>query len=359
MSHRPFPTSIAACVLATFTVLTAISFLPAATHGDARTAREAAIARAQVWMPIDTASADIRGGPLDAGAIPFRATVECEYIDKTLTGHSPKFGCRLPSGDEVKVKYGGTNGEVYGEVAATRLLWALGFGADRMYPARVICRKCPKVFGGTMRENGDSIFEPASIERRMPGSDFPGNTDWSWTALEQVSEEAGGAQRAHRDALKLVAVFIQHTDTKPEQQRLVCLDGVVDGTCERPFMMLQDVGLTFGRSNAFNINATGGMNLEAWSAAPVWKGSTGCIGNLPKSITGTLDDPQISEAGRQFLADLLLQLSDSQITDLFETARVTLRLRSPANVLSGFATVQEWTDAFKRKRDAIVNRRCA
>ena len=38
-----------------------------------------------------------------------------------------------------------------------------------------------------------------------------------------VDPEFGGAPRAHRDAMKLLAVFLQHTDTKPEQQRIVCL----------------------------------------------------------------------------------------------------------------------------------------
>jgi hypothetical protein len=154
-------------------------------------------------------------------------------------------------------------------------------------------------------------------------------------------------------------VFLQHTDNKPDQQRLVCRDGVVDGECQRPFMMLQDLGLTFGRSHPLNLNTAAGMNLEAWSAVPVWQGSSGCVGNLPKSVTGTLGNPEISEDGRRFLANLLQQLSDRQIRDVFETARVTLRLRSPGNVKSGFGTVDEWTQVFKRKRDEIVNRRCA
>jgi hypothetical protein len=42
-----------------------------------------------------------------------------------------------------------------------------------------------------------------------------------------------------------------------------------------------------------------------------------------------------------------------------EVQRVTLRLRDPGKAKSGFATVEEWTDAFKRKRQEIVERRCA
>jgi hypothetical protein len=83
------------------------------------------------------------------------------------------------------------------------------------------------------------------------------------------------------------------------------------------------------------------------------------VGTLPSSFTGTLEDPLISEAGRRFLANLLIQLSDAQIRDLFTAARIHLRLRSPGQVDSGFATVDDWTAAFKQKRNQIVQRRCA
>ena len=52
--------------------------------------------------------------------------------------------------------------------------------------------------------------------------------------------------------------------------------------------------------------------------ASLEEGTTGCVGNLPKSFTGTLKDPVISEEGRAFLANLLRQLSDAQIRALFE-----------------------------------------
>ena len=83
--------------------------------------------------------------------------------------------------DEVKVKFGGANGEVYGEVLATRLLWALGFGADRMYPVNVVCRGCPDEFGGTRLPNGDSRFNPAVIERKMAGSEWPREDSSGWS----------------------------------------------------------------------------------------------------------------------------------------------------------------------------------
>jgi hypothetical protein len=288
--------------------------------------------------------------------------VTCDYLPEQLAGASPKFAC-VSGDDELKVKFGGTNAEVFGEVAAARLFWALGFGADRMYPVRVICRGCPPELGGIARQNGDMIFDPASIERKMSGREFEPDSSWSWTELDAVDEQRGGAPLAHRDALKLLAVFLQHTDTKPQQQRLMCLEASAPAegpttACTRPFMMVSDLGLTFGRANLLNTNGKG-MNYVQWAATPVWKDDGTCVANLPKSLTGTLKDPVISEAGRAFLANLLMQLSDGQIRALFEVARVSLRLRDPGNPRSGFSMVDEWTGEFKRKREEIVERRCA
>src|SRR5687767_6125312 len=90
--------------------------------------RESVMARSKVWMPTDIASLDLKAGPAEPGSFALGATVTCTYLDKKLAGMSPKFACQTADGDELKVKYGGANGEVYGEVMASRLLWALGFG---------------------------------------------------------------------------------------------------------------------------------------------------------------------------------------------------------------------------------------
>jgi hypothetical protein len=65
----------------------------------------------------------------------------------------------------------------------------------------------------------------------------------------------------------------------------------------------------------------GSVNFDKWSTRGVWKDRVHCIGNLSASQTGTLDEPMISEGGRQFLADLLVRLTDRQLRDLFTVAR--------------------------------------
>ena len=320
--------------------------------------------KAQVWTPTDVSTMDMSLGPQGADAFAPNAMVTCDYVETRFSGASRKFACRIDSKDEVKVRYGADNGEVQGAVLASRLLWALGFGADRVYPVRVTCRGC-SLDPWTSRERspGVHVFEPAAIERKPAGHEMSAGkqTGWTWPELALVDEAQGGAPMAHRDALTLLAVFMQHSDNKAEQQRLLCLPGgmTADGTCSQSFMALHDVGLTFGHANFSNRADTASVNFVEWANTPVWRNARTCVGHMSKSSSGTLGDPTIHEAGRAFLADLLVQLTDDQLRKLFEVARVDRRSRDPHNdrALPG-ATVDEWVSAFKHKRDEIVTNRC-
>jgi hypothetical protein len=316
------------------------------------------IARARVWTPVRTEALDLWSGPPGPQAFSPAALVVCDYVEKDMSGSTPKFSCRLPTGDVVKVKFGQDNGEVYAEVAATRLLWALGFGADRMYPVKVLCHGCPEDGVGAPVEATIRRYDIAVIERKLPGYeiDGPGGEGWAWPELDTVDPERGGASRAHRDALKLLAAFIQHTDSKREQQRLLCLDPRKTARCRHPFMMINDLGKTFGRANAFNRDGVSSVNLKAWSDMSVWADTPGCRANIPKSLTGTLDNPSISEAGRAFLAARLSRLTDAQVRDMFAVARFPARDRAAGDAAGH--EVAEWVAAFKAKVRAVRERSC-
>jgi hypothetical protein len=338
--------------------------------------RRRLLERAKVWQQIDTASLDLLAGSPQPPALRVEADAACTFVfpDKPLSGNTPKFDCALSPGDVVKVKYGPENGEVYAEVAATRLFWALGFQTDAMYPARVTCAACPPdPFAASKRDwkrgrpsnVATGVFDPAAIEREIPGEaiEVPGFEGWAWPELDIVSEAAGGASRAQIDALKLLAVFVQHSDSKPEQQKLFCQGEVAkdaDGneTCTSPWLFVKDLGTSFGKATRRNISK---MRLTDWSEPPVWKNGEPCVGNLPRSFTGTLDNPRISEAGRGFLADRLMLLSDRQIGDLFRASRVELR----EEVMTGEdgrrrpVRVDDWVRVFKAKRDEVVRARCS
>ena len=327
--------------------------------------RTALLQRAHVWQPIDTRSLNLAAGPPLPAAQRIREEFTCQFVfpDKPLTGSTPKFQCAERPNDVVKVKYGEENGEVYAEIAASRLFWALGFKADRMYPARVSCEGCPSDPFAASKADwsigrpglvGQYVFDPAAVERPLPGSaiEVPGFEGWAWPELDTVTPRAGGASRAHVDALKLLAVFVQHSDSKPEQQDLLCAPGGVprdragNETCTSPWLVVKDLGSTFGKATALNNSK---MDLNDWSGVPIWRDDEPCVGDLSRSLTGSLENPRISEAGRQFLASRLLLLSDRQIGDLFRAAMAERR----------GGTVDDWVRVFKRKRDEIVQAHCA
>jgi hypothetical protein len=136
------------------------------------TARYDAIARAQVWTRTNIPLMNVRVGPGDPGAFAPGATVSCSYVEKELEGKSPKFLCRIGASDQVLVKYGRTNGEVFGEVLATRLFWTLGFAADRMNPVQVVCKGCPDHVDAGERYGQSTRIEYAAIERRVPSPEL-------------------------------------------------------------------------------------------------------------------------------------------------------------------------------------------
>lgn len=326
--------------------------------------------RAHLWRPQTTGALDLLQGPPGPGSFRFDETVTCSYDEKEtagLDGATPKFACRIGASDVVKVKYGRDNGEVYAEVAGTRLLWALGFGADRIYPVRVVCRGCPAdPWQERAAEPGaERTFDLAVIERKAPGEPIEvkgAEPGWAWYELGALDPTQGGAPAAHADALRLLAAFMQHGDNKDEQQRFVCLpDGLVtrpDGSesCTAPFLMVSDVGATFARADLMNRNK---MDYQGWASVPVWRDRERCEAQLKRSWTGTLGHPVIGEGGRAMLASLLGALSDEQIRDLFRASRVERRGETiEAGESARPVTLDDWVAVFHRKRSEIAEKRC-
>jgi hypothetical protein len=238
--------------------------------------RRDAIRRARVWSPTDIPKVDFKVGPPAEGAFASNEWVTCDYKEKkSQSGHSPKFSCETSPDHEVKVKYGPRNAEVFGEVLSTRLFWALGFPADRMYPVRVRCKGCPTdPKAGAESVKGVAVFDPAAIERKLPGRAMETRTDsgWNWSELEDIGPDAPPDARAQRDALTLLAAFVQHTDSKAANQRLLCPEGQEVGKtgCKSPVLMVSDLGLTFGHADMLNKNKNS-VSLASWTEVPVWK----------------------------------------------------------------------------------------
>jgi hypothetical protein len=168
-------------------------------------ARLAFIRKAQIRAPTQVSEMDLRAGPR-AGAFQPNAAVTCDYVEKqTLPGTTQKFDCAIGEGDIAKVRYGATNGKVQGAVVATRLLWALGFGADRLYPVRATCRGCSSdPWTKRERVSGEQVFDPAAIERKPKGHEMKSENNGltsHWTSSEGKRNPAGATPTTQVDPL--------------------------------------------------------------------------------------------------------------------------------------------------------------
>jgi hypothetical protein len=302
--------------------------------GRAARSRNSALAAARVWRSpeVPVASARLGENPAGAGSFVHSDLVSCRFVPETVDGLTSKFNCELPDGEIVKVKYGPGNAELHAEAAATRLLSALGFGADRMYVvSRVRCAGCPPMpfqalqcfartglkwpcFAGGLDYTRSSEFEPAVIERRMEGRKIESVPDegWAWYELDRIDPARGGASDAEVDAFRLVAVILAHWDNKAENQRLICPPGadLTNGSCSSPIAIIQDLGATFGPQK---------LELINWRQTPVWQDPRTCLVSMRQLPYGgaTYPDTQISEEGRRLLLELLEQLSFKQLRELF------------------------------------------
>ncbi len=331
----------------------------------AKAARDAALAHGRVWQPPATPIGRVDLGKNPDGPGAFRETddVACEFVLESVGGSTPKFRCRLPGGETVKVKYGETNMEIAAEVAATRLLSALGFATDRMYLVNSVrCFGCPPFpfealqcvaktgAEGTCTQGADRTravqFPKAAIERPLAGRKIESTNDegWAWFELDHVDPADGGASRAEVDALRLMAVFLAHWDNKAENQRLVCLsDADSPAGCRAPRLVVQDLGATFGPLK---------IDLLNWRSTHVWADRAACRVSM-KTLPfggGTFGEHRVSEEGRLLALTLLRQLSSDQLRGLFIGSGVT----AFNHVLAAARDPDAWTAAFADKVTEIA-----
>ena len=108
--------------------------VPETTAATPTSPRLDALTRARVWAAprVPPGQVDFTANTPGPGTFDPATDVDCEFVVKKIGGTSPKFYCKLSDGDVVKVKYGETNAEVPADVAASRLMSALGFFVDRM-----------------------------------------------------------------------------------------------------------------------------------------------------------------------------------------------------------------------------------
>jgi len=361
-----------------------------------------------MWKdPGDLSSDEILAGP--SGVFPYSAAealggVGCTFVQpgKELGGKSAKFLCGTSEGRTLRLKYWDPereagNREVFAIVAATRLMWALGFEVLHALPMNVRCNGCPRnpETGEGVRSTRNYVAEisvyPPSGPRILSRDDR--DQGWSWRELDDAIRALPPGpertrQRTHFDALTLLGVFMQHGDRKPEQQALYC-DAPVDmaagaretskapdlaaillerpdaSACPKAAAVIVDVGATFGGAGRTSSNATAKMDLDAWRSKTVFRQEDGgtCRARLTVSLAAGRDgegDPEISEDGRRFLLEQLSRLTPAHVRAIFTAARVDQLHRPGAAPSSsaGLTAIDEWVAAFEDKVRQIETRQC-
>jgi hypothetical protein len=284
-------------------------------------------------------------------------------------GTTPKFHCSVPgvvdgNGELIRYKVkphfkGQTrdkrNGEVYGEFLSSRFSKALGFFADDEWVADVNCPDCEKSLTKSFQGTPFNPFQPAAGIELALGHGIDVNCDHKDSgalagSLQKLLQSGG--RRAEIDAFKLWLGFIDHGDTKTDNQKFACLKSKknADNTriCEpgEAVFYVSDMGSTFGYSSASEKKAT----LAMWKSKDPIRVSGGHCTTTAKSV----GDASISEEGRQLLARGLQSLLDAErrdgtITDVFRASRNAERDQPP----------EEWTREFERKARTIIDARCS
>ena len=356
--------------------------LPAAAQKACFTseARGQAERNAKVWQQPDPGYDPVLGYNPSSGPRAGSPTVDstgrakafnCVAVKKENegTGTTPKFYCTVPgavdeNGEPIRYKikphFKGQskdkrNGEIHGEFLSSRFSKALGFFADDEWVADVTCPDCEKSLNKGFQGAPFSPFQPAAgIELPLgKGIDVDcDNKDSAAIAPSLSKLLQAGSPRAEIDAFKLWLAFVDHGDTKTDNQKFSCLDSKKNANgsriCEpgQAVYYVSDMGSTFGHSSSSESKA----RLKTWQGKDPIKVSGGRCTTTAKSV----GDTSISEGGRTLLASGLQKLLDAEKTDgvitkVFRASRNDERDQAP----------EAWTAEFQRKAKTIIDARCS
>jgi hypothetical protein len=250
------------------------------------------------------------------------------------------------------------------------LLWALGFGADNMrFVERLNCFGCSYHPWYVHQLDPTTMATPrqfwvTAIEVRQKGDEVvlrdgdKAKEGWSWRSLRKIlprEPEQRHTQMVRREALAILAIFLNHVDAKNENQRLTCVEGSNPQTGEcngRLLAYIQDLGITFG----------GGMKLfqdgkiasfpkaepKIWGKRKLWSNPETCKVNFGPSFSADLEGREVSEEGRQFLVKLLDgftrgEAGRERLLNIFRAAHVEVRNETP----------EMWADAFMKRFEQL------
>jgi hypothetical protein len=264
--------------------------------------------------------------------------------------------------------------EVFTEVAASRILWVLGFPADHVYPlgsaACIGCTADP--FGSNLKDNiaslkdGPSIFKVVSAERETPWERInpEGDETWSWSdaAKFYADGEWTHQQRVEYDAYRLALGLFHYHNAIAQQNRLACAQWAPEmagqpRVCQRPMIFVQDLGSTFGKAKGatdlFGTNPRG--SFSDWESQTVFTNPQSC------ELRATLDgNKHVLKEAQELMIQRLGRLDPQTVRTIFSVARFQMmdqkqlhRLRDSGSQSPEEAALDEWTNTLLKRIQEI------
>ena len=281
-----------------------VVFSFAAAYAQTDKAKPLPAGKAILWERVNVSSRDLFAGPGGESMRPNLSNIT--FVRQETGGHNKKYRIKDGSG-RIWVAKPGT--EARPETAAVRLLYGLGYKTEINYLVPQIT--IPTV--GTL-QNVRLEARPEGIERLDP---------WEWEKNPFVGTN-------ELQGLKILQIFITNYDLLDLQNQILAVKGR-NGT--ELHYIISDLGSTFGKFGSNNLPIFFRMgrnadNPEGWNKAKFITGVEN--GRIVFATTGAKSRglfDNVTVAQGRWLFDLLAQLRDDQIRDMFRAANY-----SPAEI---------------------------
>jgi len=238
------------------------------------------------------------------------------FVAEDATGTNPKITVTDAQGMKWSVKFATSESknEVHSEVAASRLVWALGYMVEDVYfVASGRIEGATKLNRARESVAADGTFTAARFESRDPAMQRTGRT-WSLdkNPFKDTRELSG---------LKIMLAMLSNWDTKESNTDILEVRTPA-GPLEARYI-ISDLGATFGKMGSGPDFLTGRSrwDLEDFQKSPFVKEVKD--GKLALRYTGvaTIDDVPLEHA--RWFSGLASQLTETQVRRAFEAAGAT------------------------------------
>jgi hypothetical protein len=260
-----------------------------------------------MWRDVgDVASLDLFWGIGSAQGAP---KPPFTFVKEDVTGTNPKIKVTDANGVKWNMKF---DEEVHAEVAASRIVWAMGYMVEESY--YVPSGKVDGVTGlGRAKKfiGADGSFQGAMFEKR-PEEITRRATPWAWD-----SNPFNGTKEL--SGLAVIAVLLNNWDAKVDNNNVLAMkhdDGSV-----KEWYLVADWGGTFGKMGGVFSHSK--WDPEAYAKQEFIKGVSGSTLQLNYTGKGGNVMKGVPVEHARWISARLSQLTDDQIRQAFRAAGAT------------------------------------